>query len=148
MITLIENNKRGIKTILVATDFSEPSDVALHIAIDLARQQNANIYLLHVLRPRETENKGEMMQRQIAKFPDAKSVEIVPLIRTKPYEEILKTQKEKDIDFIVIAGHGKKRAPAHPFSKPNREDQEESAMFCARNRGLIEGFVITYLRTR
>jgi nucleotide-binding universal stress UspA family protein len=43
-----EANKGGLKTILVPTDFSGSSDVALGIAIDLAKQQNANIYLLHV----------------------------------------------------------------------------------------------------
>jgi nucleotide-binding universal stress UspA family protein len=103
------NGKHGIKTILVPTDFLEPSDVALQIAIDLAKQQKARIYLLHVVPFRQAEDKNEMMQRQIAKFPEARSVEITPLIRKgKPHKEILKAQTEKNIDLIVIAGHGKR----------------------------------------
>ena len=103
-----EIGKNGLKTILVPTDFSEPSDVALQIAIDLAKQQNARIHLLHVLPSRQVEDEKEMMQKQLAKFPEAKSVEIVPEIRKgKAHEEILKVQTEKNVDLIVIARHKK-----------------------------------------
>jgi nucleotide-binding universal stress UspA family protein len=103
-ISCTEVGKKGIKTILVPTDFSEPSDVALQIAIDLAKQQSAKIHLLHVLRFRQAEDEIEMMQRQIAKFPEAKSVEIVLEIRKgKIHEEILNAQTEKNADLVVIA---------------------------------------------
>jgi len=101
-----EIGKHGLKTILVPTDFLEPSDVALQIAIDLAGQQNARIHLLHVLPFRHNADEKEMMEKQIAKFPEAGSVEIVPEIRKgKIYEEILKAQTEKNIDLIIIARH-------------------------------------------
>jgi nucleotide-binding universal stress UspA family protein len=107
-ISCSEVDRKGIKTILVPTDFSEPSDVALQIAIDLAKQQSAKIHLLHVLRFRQAEDKIEMMQRQIAKFPEAKSVEIVLEIRKgKIHEEILNAQTEKNADLVVIARHNK-----------------------------------------
>ena len=107
-ISCSEIDKKGIKTILVPTDFSEPSDVALQIAIDLAKQQSAKIHLLHVLRFRQAEDEIEMMQRQIAKFPEAKSVEIVLEIRKgKIHEEILNAQTEKNADLVVIARHSK-----------------------------------------
>jgi nucleotide-binding universal stress UspA family protein len=98
----------GIKTILVPTDFLEPSDAALKIAIDLAKQQNARIYLLHVLSTRQVTDEMEMMQRQIAKFPEGASVDIFMEIRRgKIHEEILRTQTEKNVDLIVIAPHRK-----------------------------------------
>jgi nucleotide-binding universal stress UspA family protein len=59
-ISCNEVGRKGIKTILVPTDFSEPSDAALQIAIDLAKQQSAKIHLLHVLRFRQAEDKIEM----------------------------------------------------------------------------------------
>jgi nucleotide-binding universal stress UspA family protein len=100
--------RKGIKTILVPTDFSESSDVALQIAIDLARQQSAKIYLLHVLRFRQTGDEIEMMERQIAKFPEAKFVEIVLVNRRgRIHNEILILQAEKNIDLIVMARHRK-----------------------------------------
>ncbi|MCX5806583.1 MAG: universal stress protein [Proteobacteria bacterium] len=103
-----EIGKHGLKTILVPTDFLEPSDVALQIAIDLAKQQNARIHLLHVLPFRKVADEKEMIQRQLAKFPEAKSVEIVPEIRKGIiYKEILKVQTEKNIDLIIIARHNK-----------------------------------------
>ena len=105
-ISCSEVGRKGIKTILVPTDFLEPSDVALQIAIDLAKQQSAKIHLLHVLRFRQAEDEIEMMQRQITKFPEAKSVEIVLEIRKgKIHEEILKAQTEKNADLVVIARH-------------------------------------------
>ena len=107
-ISCTEVGKKGIKTILVPTDFSEPSDVALQIAIDLAKQQSANIHLLHVLRSRQEEDKIEMMERQIAKFLEAKSVEIVLEIRKgEIHDEILNAQTEKNADLVVIARHNK-----------------------------------------
>lgn len=97
--------RKGVKTILVPTDFSKSADMALQVAIDLAEQQNARIYLLHVLRRQGAE---EMMQRQLVMFPEAKSVEIIPEIRKgKVLEEILRTQEEHNIDLIVIAHLGK-----------------------------------------
>lgn len=109
MATVTEMNRRGLKAILVPTDFSGSSDIALGIAIDLAKQQSAKIYFLHVHQFRQSADENEMMQRQIAKFPEAKSVEIVPLAREgRPHEEIMKAQAEKHIDLIVIAGHGGK----------------------------------------
>jgi len=105
-ISCSEVGRKGIKTILVPTDFLEPSDVALQIAIDLAKQQSAKIHLLHVLRFRQAEDEIEMMERQIAKFPEAKSVEIVLEIRKgKIHEEILNMQTERNVDLIIIAQH-------------------------------------------
>jgi len=106
---LTEISKNGLKTILVPTDFSESSNIALQIAIDLAKQQNARIHLLHVAPFRQGADEKEMMQKQLAKFPEAKSVEVIQEIRKgKIHEEILKTETEKNIDLIVIARHGKK----------------------------------------
>jgi universal stress protein A len=47
------------------------------------------------------------MEKQLKKFPDSKSVEVIADIREGvPYEEILRDQKEKKVDLIVIASHG------------------------------------------
>jgi nucleotide-binding universal stress UspA family protein len=96
----------GIKTILVPTDFSESSNLALQAAIDLAQQENARIYLLHVQPSRQVIDDSKLIQKQLAQFPEAKSVEVVPEIRKgKPHEEILKVQSERNIDLIIIAPH-------------------------------------------
>ena len=39
----------ALKNILVATDFSEPSDVAMAYGRDLARTYNARLHVLHVV---------------------------------------------------------------------------------------------------
>jgi len=116
------------KSILVPTDFSEYSDKALEQAIDLAKQYQSKIHLLHVIgivhqcvidycldaqSVSELENitvksAQDMAQDQLAKFPDAKQVDIEMIVRQGiPYDEIIKYQTEKKIELIVIASHGK-----------------------------------------
>jgi universal stress protein A len=117
------------KKILVPTDFSEFSDSALAQAVDIGTQYGSTIYLLHVIGivqqctydyclPADTvedvriegvKSAQEMMQEQIRRAGKPGEVQIVPDIRegTPPYEEILREQKAKDVDLIVIATHGK-----------------------------------------
>ena len=115
--------------ILVPTDFSEYSDRALGQALDIARQYNAKIFLLHVvhkeihgaiwehLLSKEltqeikinhwTQTKDKL-QIQLNKFPNVKEVEVVtPIYEGIPYEKILEFGKEKGIDLIVIASLGR-----------------------------------------
>jgi universal stress protein A len=115
------------KQILVPTDFSSYSDNALKEASDLAGQHGSTIHLLHVisvaqqcaidycmdasmvaqLEKQSTEAAQQKMQEEISKFPELKTVTIIPEVKKgTPYEQILKDQKEKNIDLIVIASHG------------------------------------------
>ncbi len=115
--------------VLVPTDFSEYSDKALKQALDIAAQYGAKVYVLHVVNEHITQCvydyclKAEEVQRaeeqligaarqdlekQIAKFPRAKEVELLTNVRTGlPSEEILKEEEEKGIDLIVIASLGR-----------------------------------------
>jgi nucleotide-binding universal stress UspA family protein len=118
------------KKILVPTDFSVYADNALKQAIDIAKQNKAKIYLLHVIDDgfqqcavdycldegtvqkiyRDSiKNAREKLQQEAKKVTDTNSsIEIVyDTKRGIPYEEILKEQEEKGIDLIVIASHGK-----------------------------------------
>lgn len=111
-----ESNRKGIKAILVPTDFSESSDMALRIAMNLAKQQCAKVYLLHVQRFRLSGNEVAMMEKQVSKLSDTKSVEIAYEIRKgRIHEEILRIQKEKFIDLIVIPRHNKAESILAPF---------------------------------
>jgi universal stress protein A len=116
------------KTILVPTDFSEYSDRALQLAIDIGKQHGSKIYLLHVsgitqqctvdycidsslverLERASADASREMMQAQVSKFPGAGSIEITRDIKKGvAYEEILMEQVERKADLIVIASHGR-----------------------------------------
>jgi len=115
------------KKILVPTDFSKFSDNALKQAVEMAKQNKAKIYLLHVIgvvqqcavdycmdqQTVDSLNKQlikaseDMMQKQIKKVVNSKDVEIIPyIVNGKPYHEIIKEQEDKKIDLIVIATHG------------------------------------------
>jgi nucleotide-binding universal stress UspA family protein len=111
-LTGSEIDKSGVKAILVPTDFSENSDAALKVALDIAGQQHARIYLLHTAQSEQIAVEREMMHTQIGKFSGTSSVEIIPDIRKGvSYKEILKAQAEKGIDLIVLASRGKTDLP-------------------------------------
>ncbi len=115
--------------ILVPTDFSPDSDKALKQALDIAKQNNAKVFLLHVIgkhiqqsvdvysidyrvvQDMENQIKNsaiEKMEKQLARFPQTKEIEIASNIRNGvAYEEILKEQEEKNIDLIVLASLGR-----------------------------------------
>jgi len=117
------------KNILVPVDFSEPSEKAVQDAVDIALQNDATIYLLHVNEiiqlcaidycldasiMEEIENKtfassNEMLQRMIDKVRNTKGIKVQSIVKKgNPFEEIIKVQNEKKIDLIVIAPHRKK----------------------------------------
>lgn len=115
--------------ILVPTDFSEHSDKALAQALEIAKYSKAKLYLLHVVHEEVRrcaadycipDNMLQQMQtgmmaaakegldKQLAKFPQAKDVEVEANVRRGfPAEEILKEQQEKGADLIIIAPLGR-----------------------------------------
>jgi nucleotide-binding universal stress UspA family protein len=116
------------KAILVPTDFSEYSDRAVKEAVDIAAQNNAKIYLLHVVDqlqqcaidyciPIETMMKVQSdsekeavrkMQEEANKILQSRKIEVAFDVKSgTPYEEILKEQQERKADLIVIASHGR-----------------------------------------
>ncbi|MEN6465011.1 MAG: universal stress protein [Syntrophaceae bacterium] len=117
------------KSILVPSDFSEFSDRALQKAVDLAREYKSRIYLLHVIdeglqqcvadycltdevmKKMEANDRAasqNLLERQVGRIPDAAGLDISFDIRKGyPPDEIIKDQKEKNPDMIVIASHGR-----------------------------------------
>jgi universal stress protein A len=115
--------------ILVPTDFSEYSDKALKQALDIAKQYGAKVFLLHVIheelhqcvvdycltqeqmdqiKSQMTAGAQENLDKQVAKFPQSKEVEVATDIKLGiSYEAILKEEQEKGIDLIVIASLGR-----------------------------------------
>lgn len=116
-----------IKNILLPTDFSKISLSSAQYAVELATQYNAKIHLLNVLEKtppilairsldlsrekiiesidQDAKSNLENCVKRVKKLGD---VNIIPEIRKGiDYEEIIKYSKEKKIDIIVIATHGR-----------------------------------------
>ena len=117
------------KNILVPTDFSEYSGKALKKAVEIASEHKSKIYLLHVVDEvmqcavdycldislvKQIEKQSlnfakEKLQKEAEGFAKSKGIQIiVDLKMGDTYETILKEQKDKRIDLIVIASRGKK----------------------------------------
>lgn len=115
--------------ILVPTDFSQYSDKALTQALDIAKEYNAKVYVLHVIHEKISHSIDDYglsplsimrmekkminsakkkLQQQIHKFPLTKEVEIFSEVTLgNPSEVILKMQTEKGIDLIIISSLGR-----------------------------------------
>jgi nucleotide-binding universal stress UspA family protein len=114
--------------ILVPTDMSVHADKAVKQAIDIARQFNAELFLLHVIQDpvqqctvdyciseglvsqlqselMESARKG--IRQQVAKFPEASDLTITTDVKTGvPHDQILQEELERGIDLVVISSLG------------------------------------------
>jgi len=115
----------SIKNILWPTDFSEDADHALQYAIEFATRFEATIHLHHVvnvpymsvayeigpdvLAARETaENYAKEYLAKKAKEVEAAGVKTeMHLTVGTPFVDITALAKEKKIDLIIVATHGK-----------------------------------------
>jgi nucleotide-binding universal stress UspA family protein len=126
----------ALKQILVATDFSQPSDAALRYGRDLARTYHASLHVLHVtddlaarmaLAPLAvTPNIGNLQADLEADarrsleglLPESErtslNAQLVTKISDHPAETIVSYAREKRIDLIIIGTHGRS-GMAHLF---------------------------------
>ena len=108
-----------LEQILVATDFSDASEVALAYGRALARTFGASLHLLHVMenpffRPVPTD--PYLLKAAAAKHlgerlthDDRASLHAIGALETSdnPAEEIVTYAKAHDIDLIVMGTHGR-----------------------------------------
>ncbi len=114
------------KRILVATDFSEYSKVALDLCLGASKCMKTKLYVLHTIEKfphdyvhllsstthsnMKQKLEEEAMGKIKAMLPKEllESENIVPIVRFgKPFLEIIKIAKEKDVDLMVIGTHGR-----------------------------------------
>ncbi|WP_109097281.1 universal stress protein [Aquimarina sp. AU58] len=112
-----------MKKILVPVDFSEYSEYALQVAALLAKQQNAEIIVLHmlglseaVLIKNETQEANEAMyymklaEKRFNTFLDKEYLKGIKITETvqnyKIFSEINEVAHENEADLIVMGSHG------------------------------------------
>jgi len=116
----------ALKNILVATDFSDPSKVALDYGRDLARSYGARLHVLHIVQDLSYHYGGEIgfpladLQTQcvaearkeldaLITDDDRRGLRIVSDVQTlvSPAYGIVEYAKENAIDLIVTGTHGR-----------------------------------------
>lgn len=118
---------KSIKKILHATDFSKASARALDQAVELARQNRAELLVVHVIEPTPYAADGEFNAAEIyAKLEDIAKRDAATsmtklmqrlkklnvkarslLLKGSPYDQIVKAAKSQKADMIVIGTHGR-----------------------------------------
>ena len=115
----------AVKQILYATDYSEPSQYALHFATSVARDLQARLLIVHVsglecypvgeLVDRIPEPSPEELRRLEAVVPDDASVPFEHRVicpppsseNVHPADEIVKLAEQENVYAIVIGTHGR-----------------------------------------
>jgi len=108
---LIPKEKLNFKKIMVCIDFSKSCKYAIEFAIKLAKKNDANLQLFHMLSTSES-GKSEVdisslneKLRDFCKIPEEIKHGSSIWEGSKPYLEILKYSQENDIDLIVMGSH-------------------------------------------
>ena len=114
-----------LRNILVATDFSEPSSVAMAYGRDLARNYNARLHVMHVVEDVMLRYSSEVglalpaLQEDLVKAArkelesrltdeDREQLKVVPVLDTSANvsEAICGYAKDNAIDLIITGTHG------------------------------------------
>ena len=112
-----------MQRILVPVDFSEPSSFALEVAAQIARAQQAEIVVLHMLGLSEAVlTKDETHEYEEAKYymelarkrfkpflnkPYLKNIKVKQIVQNyKIFRELNKVAQEQHIDLVVMGSHG------------------------------------------
>ena len=119
---------RQIRRILHATDFSKASARALDEAVSLAKQNHAELLVVHVIEPAGQYAAGEdfggaelymkleeaaeqdaqrSMQKLMGKLKQARVNAKSVLLKGLAYEQIVKAAKSRKANMIVIGTHGR-----------------------------------------
>ena len=107
--------------ILVAIDGSEVADEAAKHAIHLAKQNDAVLYVVHVVDPdtmpsdvsslsvdRELAELSEGLIRDVVERSEAEGVEAEGEVLTgAPHKRILQYARDHDVDLVVMGTHGR-----------------------------------------
>ena len=116
----------ALKNILVATDFSEPSGVAMAYGRDLARSYNARLHVLHIVEdvmmryssevgfavPQMQSDLEEAARRDLAAQitdDDRRTLRVQAVVESgvNIAEAVVNYAKTNDIDLIVTGTHGR-----------------------------------------
>ncbi|NQV32235.1 MAG: universal stress protein [Phycisphaeraceae bacterium] len=120
---------RTIKSILYPTDFSEHSQVAIPLALDLAKRYDAELHCLHAVdttheyfmqggtvapmmaKPLSSEALLEEAHNRMADFvaqhvSQAGNSVLTVVVEGKPFEQVIRYARDKHIDLIVMGTHG------------------------------------------
>lgn len=116
-----------IKRILFPTDFSEFACHALKYAISFAREYEAKLFIIHVVEEfanasyfdvlqvplppnlfSDIEERAKRQLTQLVASDQFKGLEVeTAVMRGVPFVEIVEFAREKEIDLITIATHGR-----------------------------------------
>jgi nucleotide-binding universal stress UspA family protein len=111
-----------IKIIISPIDFSEPSDMGMKSAIELAEQFSAELVVVHVINPLPVISSSaahlpeftEELYESARKGIEDLFREVIPntiraryqIVDGSTADSIVKTAREEEADLIVIATHG------------------------------------------
>jgi nucleotide-binding universal stress UspA family protein len=90
--------------ILLAVDFSEDSEAAADVALQLARRLDAAVDALHVTRPGLEDEAMRRLRHHLSRFHGAPLRHVVEA--GSPSERIVRYARDHSVDLVVLGRHG------------------------------------------
>ena len=112
------------RSILVATDCSRTSEIAVRLAARFAKESHARLYVLHAILPElcvfnmrepvpepaliDLQNARENLHKYVEHIPDLRTVKHKEIVSLGPATEAIKSAAESNgIDLLVVGSHGR-----------------------------------------
>ncbi|MBI4637731.1 MAG: universal stress protein [Candidatus Rokubacteria bacterium] len=95
-----------VRQVLLATDFSEPSEMATRVAREYARRLDARLHVLHVVSPVTDPASRPLLEKLAAEVGREVPV-VVEVVSGGPAREIIRYAQSHAIDLIVLGTHGR-----------------------------------------
>lgn len=97
-----------MKKILVPTDFTPVSDVAIKYAIDLAKHAGGDVHLLHIVKDQDDVDQArEKLDKKSAEFESISSTRLNHIVRVgNIFDDIPNVAHEDNAEIVVMGTHG------------------------------------------
>ncbi len=97
-----------MKKILVPTDFTSVSDVAIKYAIDLAKHSGGDVYLLHIVKHKDDVNDAkDKLDKKVLEFSHLGGDKLKHIVRVgNIFDDIPNVAHEDNAEIVVMGTHG------------------------------------------
>jgi nucleotide-binding universal stress UspA family protein len=108
VLVLPLNAKVECKNVLIATDGSKYSDSAASEAIGIAKRCGSSLIVISVASSDADLGSAINNVNKVSKIAEEEGIKVKSVVaKGKPYEAIVETSKQKEVDLIVVGSHGR-----------------------------------------
>jgi len=104
----METTVKKVSSVLVPTDFSLVCTNAVKQAIEIVKEQEGTIYILHVISAKQASQESEVLERFKEYLKEFNYTKLVSLVKVGDiFKTINEVAEENNVELILMGTHGK-----------------------------------------